>query len=80
MERMVDFNGPFWRALGSSRRTFCLLFAASFVTSFLARFFSMLERFGDGFGRPKRSKNRDFFRLLGYAFRDLNFGRFLFDF
>ena len=36
--------------------------------------------FCEGFGRPKWSKNRYFWYVFGYAFRDLNFGRILFDF
>ena len=41
---------------------------------------SILERFWEGFGRPKWFQNRDFWYFFGYACGDLNFGRILLEF
>ena len=80
MSRMVDFNfflGGFLGALGVH---FASFFRFRFLHRFFIDFFSISEGFWEGFGRAKRSKNRDFGCFWEYAFRDLNFGRILFEF
>ena len=59
---------------------FASFFRFRFLHRFFIDFFSISEGFWEGFGRAKWSKNRDFDCFWEYAFRDLNFGRILFEF
>ena len=87
--------GGFWEGFGSSLASLgalLSLFCQGFVAKRAqegprggqevswARFRRVLEGVWEGFGRPKLLKNRDFWYFFGYAFRDLNFRRILFDF
>ena len=72
----TEANCPGWvlGALFSSRwRLFWIFGRILSYRAFSYRFFEMYG-FGEGFGRLKCLKNRDFWCFLRYAFRDLIFG------
>ena len=76
---MLPHLGALGRSWGVFFAFFSLFVSMLFFISILDRFFVDFEGFWKGFERPKRFKNRDFRCFIGYAFRDLIFGRILLD-
>ena len=80
MSRMSTSMHALGGVLGALGVHFASFFRFRFLHRFFIDFFSISEGFWEGFGRAKRSKNRDLGCFWEYAFRDLNFGRILFEF